>query len=139
MKCALGTFGLLFVSFFLGLGAYQAQAETNYQPGTILTVEGHEGRNHKYTNGTSQADAPLQSKIYAYDVAVRVACGTYFAHFESASDNLPSEIATNNSVEVRIGKHFLYFNLPTSREMKMAIVRRKVDQTGTCASSQAQP
>lgn len=139
MKYALGVCALLSIFIFPGLGAYQARAETSYQRGTILTVEGREGRNHKFTNGTSQADAPLQSKIYAYGIAVRVACGTYVAHYESSSATLPLAIAANNSVEVRVGKHFLYFNLPTNQGMKMAIVRRKVDQTGACASTQAQP
>ena len=114
-------------------------ASTTYQQGMVLSVDGSEGRNHKYSNGTNPADAPLQSKIYAYDVTVRVACETYVGHYESSSDSLPASIADNTPVQARAGKHFLYLKLPSNQQMKMAIVSRKTDSDGTCASKQAQP
>jgi len=138
MKHILGTSALLLFSCLAGLNA-STQDRPNYQQGMILAVNGSEGRNHKYSNGTNPADAPLQSKIYAYDVTVRVACETYVGHYESSSDSLPASIADNTAIQVRAGKRFLYFNPPSNQQVKMAIVSRKRDSDGTCASKQTQP
>jgi hypothetical protein len=139
MKHILGTSALLLFTSLIGLNASTTQDRTSYQQGMILAVDGREGRNHKYTNGTNPADAPLQSKIYAYDVTVRVACETYVGHYESSSESLPASIASNTPIQVRAGKHFLYFNLPTNQQVKMAIVSQKRDSDGACAPKQAQP
>jgi hypothetical protein len=139
MKYVLGASALLIFTCLLSLNASTTQDRPNYQQGMILAVDGSEGRNHKYTNGTNPADAPLQSKIYAYDVTVRVACETYVGHYESSSDSLPASIASNTPVQARAGKHFLYLKLPSNQQMKMAIVSRNVNSDGACASKQAQP
>jgi hypothetical protein len=76
MKYILATSALLLFTCLISLKASTSQDRSNYQQGMILAVDGREGRNHKYTNGTNPADAPLQSKIYAYEVTVRVACET---------------------------------------------------------------
>jgi len=139
MKHTLGAAALLLFTCLIGLNASTTQDRPNYQQGMILAVDGREGRNHKYTNGTNPSDAPLQSKIYAYDVTVRVACETYVGHYESSSESLPASIADNNPVQARAGKHFLYLKLPGNQQMKMAIVSRKTDSDGACASKQGQP
>jgi len=139
MKHTLGAAALLLFTCLIGLNASTTQDRPNYQQGMILAVNGSEGRNHKYSNGTNPADAPLQSKIYAYDVTVRVACETYVGHYESSSDSLPASIADNTAIQVRAGKRFLYFNPPSNQQVKMAIVSRKRDSDGTCASKQTQP
>jgi len=123
----------------LNLNATATQDRSTYQQGMILSVAGGESRNHKYSNGTNPADAPLQSKIYAYDVTVRVACETYVGHYESSSDSLPASIADNSPIQARAGKHFLYLKLPSNQQMKMAIVSRKTDSDGACATKQTQP
>ena len=139
MKYVFVASALLLFTTLASLNASTAQDRSNYQRGMILAVDGREGRNHKYSNGTNPADAPLQSKIYAYDVTIRVACETYVGHYESSSDSLPASIADNTPVQARAGKHFLYLKLPSNQQMKMAIVSRKTDSDGTCASKQAQP
>lgn len=139
MKYISGAFVFLLLTFAMNLHASTAEDRQNYQQGIVLKVDGREGRNHKYSNGTNPADAPLESKIYAYDVTVRVACETYVGHYESSSDSLPASIADKNPVQARAGKHFLYLKLPSNQQMKMAIVSRKTDSDGSCASKQAQP
>jgi hypothetical protein len=139
MKYVLRASALLLFTSLISLNASTAQDRSNFQQGMILAVDGREGRNHKYTSGTNPADAPLQSKIYAYDVTVRLACETYVGHYELSSDSLPASIAENSPVPVRAGKHFLYLKLPSNQQMKMAIVSRKADSDGTCASKKAQP
>jgi hypothetical protein len=139
MKYVLGA--SIYLLFFgaLSLNATTAPDRSTYQQGMVLSVAGGESRNHKYSNGTNPADAPLQSKIYAYDVTVRVACETYVGHYESSSDSLPASIANNTPVQARAGKHFLYLKLPSNQQMKMAIVSRKTDSGGNCAPNQTQP
>lgn len=139
MKYILGAAVFLLFTSAMSLSASTTQDQSTYQQGMILSVDGRESRHHKYSNGTNPADAPLQPKIYAYDVTVRVACETYVGHYESSSDSLPASIASNTSIQVRAGKHFLYFNLPSNQQMKMAIVSRKIDSDGACASKQTQP
>jgi len=139
MKNILVASALLLFTSIASLNTSTAQDRPNYQQGMILAVDGREGRNHRYTSGTNPADAPLQSKIYAYDVTVRVACETYVGHYESSSESLPASIADNTPIQARAGKHFLYLKLPSNQQMKMAIVSRKADSGGSCASKQAQP
>jgi hypothetical protein len=107
-----------------------------YQWGTILNVDKKEVTNPD-TCCSSPTDAPLQNQYFAYDVSVKVNCGTYVGHYESPYDYLPSSLAPNQKVEVRPGKHNLYFDLPGDRELKMAIVRRKVERSGPCGTSTA--
>ena len=135
-------FGASIFLLFAGapsLNATTTQDRSTYQQGMILSVSGRESRNHKYSSGTNPADAPLQSKIYAYDVTVLIACETYVGHYESSSESLPASIADNTPVQARAGTHFLYLKLPSNQQMKMAIVSRKTDSDGTCASKQTQP
>ncbi len=139
MKYVLGASALLLFTSLISLNTSTAQDRSNFQQGMILSVDGREGRNHKYTSGTNPADAPLQSKIYAYNVTVRVACETYVGHYESSAESLPASIADNSPVPVRAGKHFLYLKLPSNQQMKMAIVSRKTDSDRNCASKQTQP
>jgi hypothetical protein len=139
MKYVLGAFALLLFTSLISLSATTAQDRSTYQQGMILSVARRGSRNHKYSNGTNPADASLQPKVYAYDVTVRIACETYVGHYESSSDSLPASIADNTPVQARAGKHFLYLKLPSNQQMKMAIVSRKTDSDGTCASKQTQP
>jgi len=105
--------------------------------GTILNVDKHEVQSPEYAGGNNPTDAPLTSQYYAYDVAVRVSCGTYTGHYESAYDYLPGEIAANQPVDVRVGKHDLYFDLPGDREFKMAIVHRRTERGVPCDTGSA--
>ena len=106
-----------------------------YLPATVLQVEKHEVGAPAYTGGDNPSDVPLQSEYYAYEVSVRVNCGTYVARYESPIDYLPAAFSPGHTVPVRVTKHILYFNLPDYREMKMGIVRKLGDEQGNCADS----
>jgi hypothetical protein len=110
-----------------------------YQQGTILSVEDHEVRSPEYSGGNNPSDEPLSNAVYAYDIAVRVDCGTYLAHYESPIDYLPSAFAADQAIAVHVTKHFMYFRLPVAGEMKMAIRHRKTAQAAPCKTTEAQP
>ncbi|GAC1438577.1 MAG: hypothetical protein NVS1B11_01700 [Terriglobales bacterium] len=125
-----------------GLAALQGQTSkprvvsADYRLGTVLKIERGGGRSHTYSPGTNPTDEPLKSKIYTYEISVRVECGTYVVRYDSAVDYLPPTISANSRTKVRVAKHFLYFNVLGDQELKMPIVRRKTDQKDTCASSE---
>jgi hypothetical protein len=135
MACA-----FLFLSTGQSLYASEVRNQTNgYQQGTILSVEKRNVQSPEYSGGNNPSDAPLQSEFYAYDILVRLDCGTYVAHYESPVDYLPSAFAANRAVQVRVTKHFMYFHLPFEGESKMAIGRRKKDQPAPCETTPAKP
>ena len=106
--------------------------QDNYVHGTVVSVERQEvtSPNECCNNPT---DAPLQTQYYAYNVAVRVDCGTYTGRYETPFDYLPSAFSPNHPIDVRLTKHVMYFNVAGEREMKMGIVQKKVDQSTSCA------
>lgn len=134
-----GTFSVAFllIAVCISLNASASnQPAKAYQPGTILNVNKKEITSPD-TCCSNPTDTPLQSQYFAYDVSVKVSCGTYVGRYESPYDYLPSSLAANQKVDVRLGKHNLYFDLPGDREMKMAIVHRQVEHSGPCGTSTA--
>ena len=139
MKYILMACAFSFLSIPQSLYASKVRDQTNsYQQGTILSVEKRNVQSPEYSGGNNPSDAPLQSEFYAYDILVRLDCGTYVAHYESPLDYLPSAFAANHTVHVRVTKHFMYFNLPFEGESKMAIGHRKKDQPTPCETTPAQ-
>ncbi len=107
----------------------------NYVQGTVISVE----RQEVSSPGTccsNPTDTPLQTQSYAFNVAVRVGCGTYVGEYDSPFDYLPAAFAPNHPIDVRLTKHILYFNVSGHPEMKMGIVQKKVD-SASCTTSTA--
>jgi len=131
---AMAVLGMLACSPLLQASDSKAQAAP--VPGTILTVEKKEvtSPNQCCYNPT---DAPLQTRYFAYQVSVKVDCETYVGHYESPYDYLPSELAPNRPVEVRLAKHEMTFDLPGDREMKLPIVHREASRGSPCGPSTA--
>jgi hypothetical protein len=139
MKYVLMACAFLFLSNGQSLYATKVRDQTNsYQQGTILSVEKRNVQSPGYNGGNNPSDAPLQSEFYAYDILVRLDCGTYVAHYESPIDYLPSAFAANQAVHVRVTKHFMYFNLPLEGESKMAIGHRKKARSAPCEATRDQ-
>jgi hypothetical protein len=102
-----------------------------FEPATIVSVRKQELREPPYYGGDNPSDAPLQSEIYTYDVAVRTGCGIYVAHYESPYDYLPEAFAANSQMPVQVGKHNIAFDLGY-RKMQMPIAHRKKDKKVNC-------
>ena len=112
----------------------RSKLRQSYEQGTILKVDKREVSSPDQCcySGT---DSPLKSEYFAYDVSVRVQCGIYVAHYETAFDFLPSELAADRKVDVRVANHDLYFDVPGAQDIRMAIVRRRRDRTGACTGA----
>ncbi|MGA8492450.1 MAG: hypothetical protein WB711_18635 [Terriglobales bacterium] len=96
--------------------------------GTVLRVEQHKVYSPEYTiGGSNPSDAPLTTRYYAYEVAVRVNCKTYVGRYETLLNYLPSEFTPNEPIQVRLTKHVMHFDLPYDPDLRMGIVRRKSD------------
>jgi hypothetical protein len=102
-----------------------------FEPATIVSVHKQEIEEPPYYGGDNPSDAPLQSEVYAYDVAVHTACGVYVARWEAPYDYFPQAIAVNRQMPVRIGKHDIAFDLGY-RQMQMPIAHRHKDKSANC-------
>jgi hypothetical protein len=124
------------------MSALSAEAKTKevqskgFQQGTVVSVDRQEvtSPNLCCYSGT---DAPLQTQYYAFDVSVRVGCGTYVGRYDSYMDYLPSAFSPNKEVSVRLTKHVMYFDVPGESDMKMGIVHRRINHELPCDSTSA--
>lgn len=82
-----------------------------YQQGTVLSVEKQVVRSPDL-GIYSGTDIPLQSVHYAYDVSLRVGCVTYQGRYETPLDYLPSAFSPGKSIQVRLTKHAMNFDVP---------------------------
>jgi hypothetical protein len=128
---------LLLVVTMSALSAKAKEVQSKgFQQGTVVSVERQEvvSPNQCCYSGT---DAPLQTQYYAFDISVRVGCGTYVGRYESYIDYLPSAFSANNEIPVRLTKHVMYFDVPGERDMKMGIVHRSIDRAVPCDNGSA--
>lgn len=132
-KAYLSVLVLVVTMSALSAKAKEVQSK-GFQQGTVVSVERQEvvSPNQCCYSGS---DAPLQTQYYAFDVSVRVGCGTYVGRYESYIDYLPSAFSANKEIPVRLTKHVMYFDVPG--DMKMGIVRRSIDHAVPCDNGSA--
>jgi hypothetical protein len=123
----------------LGANAPRTEIRSPYQQGTILSVQKSEVQPPAASGGDNPSDAPPHCDYYAYEVAVRVNCGTYVGRYQSPNDYFPAAFVPDHTLPVRITRHVLYFNLPGDQEMQMNIVRHKEDQQMACSRGSEKP
>jgi hypothetical protein len=96
-----------------------------YVQGTVVQVQQHKVYSpDSMIGGSNPSDAPLTSRYYAYEVSVRVDCKTYVGRYETPFNYLPSEFTSNQTIQVRLTKHVMYFDLTNNPDLRMGIVRR---------------
>jgi len=132
------TKSLMVLAFVLGVllidlraGASE-DAEPGYQTATVISVEKHQAPS-SYV-GDNPADRPLQPRNYAYEIGIRLDCKVYIGLYQSAINYLPSDLAPNKTVDVRLRKHIMYISLPDSDwDVKMGILYRRRIKNESCA------
>lgn len=122
---------VLIVGAFPYVHASSKQSQPNmYVDGTVVRVEKHEAA--QSSPGSNPSDAPLPDpETYDYDVAVQVSCGTYVGRYESWYDYLPSLLAANQKIHLRLTRRAMYVNVPNQKDLQMRIVSRAAEH-GTC-------
>jgi hypothetical protein len=119
---------VIFVVVVPALYAAEPGHSNPYVQGTVVHVQQRKVYSpDSMIGGSNPSDAPLTSRYYAYEVSVRVDCKTYVGRYETPFNYLPSEFASNQSIQVRLTKHVMYFDLPNNPDMRMGIVRRRSD------------
>ena len=94
--------------------------------GTVIGVREQEVHSLNFmTGGSDPSDAPLASRYYAFEIAIRVDCSTYVGRYETVLNYLPPALAAGQSISMRLTKHAMYFDLSQDPELKIGIVRRK--------------
>jgi hypothetical protein len=99
-----------------------AATNPEYQPATVVSVESRAIPSN-YAGG-SPADAPSQSEVYSYDIGIRLGDTVYMTAFDSAVDELPSDLAANRQVQVNLKKRVMEVELSGDRTLEMAIENR---------------
>jgi hypothetical protein len=126
------TFALYITAFAIIVPTLYAAEQVNstYVQGTVVRVQQHKVYSPEVMmGGSNPSDAPLASRSYAYEVSVRVDCDTYVGRYATPFNYLPSAFTADQSIQVHLTKHAMYFDLPGDLDMKMGIVRR----TSECA------
>jgi hypothetical protein len=116
-----------FMAVMPALYAAERGRSSSYVQGTVVRVQKHKVYSpDSMSGGNNPSDAPLTSRFYAYEVSVRVDCKIYFGH-ETPFNYLPSAFTPDQSIQVRLTKHVMYFDLPNDQDMRMGIVRRRTE------------
>jgi len=119
---------VVFVVVVPALYAAEPGHSSPYVQGTVVHVQQHKVYSpDSMIGGSNPSDAPLTSRYYAYEVSVRVDCTTYVGRYETPFNYIPSEFTSNQTIQVRLTKHVMYFDLPNDPDMRMGIVRRRSD------------
>jgi hypothetical protein len=130
------TYILLLCSFFLGGSVLLANASTparQYQTAVVVTVEGHEPDAPFHLKKT---DAAVPASESDATVSFRLSCTVYVGRYKSAIEYLPSVFEAGHSVEVSIGKPFMYVNIPGNGEVKLRVVRHYAVTENPCKGGQ---
>ncbi len=111
---------VIFVCTFPAINAFASLKPTEYQSGTVVSVESHEAAPSNYV-GSNPSDAPMQSEVYSYDIGIRVGCTVYRTEYDSAIDYLPAVFTANHPIQVSLRKHVMNVNIPGYREVRMPV------------------
>jgi hypothetical protein len=118
-------------------GAKQT-AEDGYQTATVVSVAKHVSASNFV--GDNPSDAPLEARVYSYDIGIRLDCNVYVGRYESATRYIPSVFAPNHEVDVRLHKHVMYISLPFSDdEVVMGIVGHRRVKDEVCMEPAPKP
>jgi hypothetical protein len=108
--------------------------EQGYQTATVVSVHKYETQSNYV--GDNPADAPLQSRNYAYEIGIRLDCNVYVGLYQSATNYLPADFAPSKTVDVRMRKHVMYVSLPYNDwDVKMGIVGHRRIKDESCPAS----
>ena len=110
------------------------QTRTRNTTATVISVHRNHGVSPTSYAGSNPSDAPLQSRYYAYDIAVRLNCTNYVVRYESASDYLLSAFAARHQMTARLDDDRLLFEVAGYGQMDMPIVSHSPVKEGSCRS-----
>ena len=101
------------------LASMPAAANTEAQPALVVGVESHDPQSN--SNYTGPLDSTPQPPIYSYDIDIRVGSTMYPTSYDSAFDDLPAVLTTNQPIQVNLGNHVTRVTLPGDRTVRLAI------------------
>jgi hypothetical protein len=97
-----------------------------YVDGTVQGVQSQTVQSPEYsTAGSNPSDAPLTTSYYEYQVSIRVGCITYVGRYLTPFHYLPSLFTADHIINFRLTKRVMYFDLPDTAGIRMAIIRRQ--------------
>jgi len=125
---------VVFVCMLPAVNSFASLKPTNYQSGTVVSVDSHEDASSNYV-GSNPSDAPMQSEIVSYDIGIRVGCTVYRTEYDSAIDYLPAVFTANHPIQVSLRKHVMNVSIPGYREVRMPIDGHHAVNDQACTAS----
>jgi hypothetical protein len=101
------------------LTSAQAATKAGFQTAKVVSVESRAIPSNNF--GDNPSDAPLQSEVNSYNIAIVLGGTVYETRYDSALDQLPASFAPNRSVQVNLKNHVMDVNLPDDSTLQMAI------------------
>jgi len=102
--------------------------------GTVVRVERHEAP-ERLSRGDNPSDAPMADpEVFAYDVTVRVNCGTYVGRYQSWYDHIPSVLRVDEKIQLRLARSTMYVAVPNERDVELSIVSKRMER-GPCEAA----
>jgi hypothetical protein len=117
----------------LTVTAFAKVSSKSYLDGTILRVERVESSARPSLDNAS--DAPMADpETFSYNVSVHVNCGTYVGRYENWYDFVPSVLAPNQKIQLRLTRSAMFVPMSNQKEIEMSIVS-KHREAGPCEMS----
>lgn len=117
---------LFFLMSAAVLHAYAAQDNRRSVIGTVVSVQESKVQSPEYTlGGSNPSDAPLTSRYYEFQVAIRIGCDVYIGRYQTAFNYLPSAFTAERTIPVRLTKHVMHFDLQSDPDLRVGIIRRR--------------
>ena len=112
------------------LSSAHSQGKNSYQQASVVKVYRYE------LPSTYVEDTPIGTPglpdHYDFEIGFQVVCDLYTGRYESHTESLPSMLAPNRRVQLRVRMHFLYVKGDDSREIEMYMVGRRRMKTQSC-------
>jgi hypothetical protein len=117
----------------LTVTAVAKESSKSYLNGTVLRVERID--NSARPNLDNPTDAPMPDpETFSYNVSVHVNCGTYIGRYENWYDFVPSVLAPNQKIQLRLTRTAMFVPMSNQKEIEMSIVS-KHREAGPCEIS----
>ena len=92
--------------------------------GQVVQVQKRRVQSPEFTiGGSNPSDAPLISRYYEFEIAVRVGCMTYIGSYDTPFNYVP--FSADQHIQFRLTKHVMYFDVPNTAGMRVHIARRQ--------------
>jgi len=112
----------LLLSSIMYVPAFGEARNTDFHKGQILKLERLPGQPN--ANGSDPSDAPLDPKVYRYNVVIQLGDTVYTTRLDT-SEPCDVEYSLGSEVQARVGKNVLYLKRASGNVEEASIVGKQ--------------